>query len=74
MRAEIELTCFSAAGIDAIKAALHAAQNVSTTAIVIRAQLISPPKYILTTSSIDAKAGLALLGTYFSPRATCDRF
>jgi len=53
VRADIELTCYTPAGIDAIKRALKAGEAVSTEAIPIHAKLIAPPLYVLDTNASD---------------------
>jgi translation initiation factor 2 subunit 1 len=53
VRADIELTCYTPAGIDAIKRALKAGEAVSTEAVPIRAKLIAPPLYVLDTNASD---------------------
>lgn len=53
LRADIELTCFQPAGIDAIKKALRAGEAVSTTAVPVKAKLVAPPFYVLGTNSTD---------------------
>ena len=52
-RADVELSCFTPAGIDAIKRALRAGESVSTEAVPIRAKLVAPPLYVLTTNATD---------------------
>jgi translation initiation factor 2 subunit 1 len=53
VRADIELTCYTPAGIDAIKRALKAGEAVSTETVPIRAKLIAPPLYVLDTNASD---------------------
>jgi len=53
VRADIEVTCYTPAGIDAIKRALKAGEAVSTEAIPIQAKLIAPPLYVLDTNASD---------------------
>jgi translation initiation factor 2 subunit 1 len=53
LRADIELTCYTPAGIDAIKKALRAGEKQSTEAVPIKAKLVAPPLYVLTTNSTD---------------------
>jgi translation initiation factor 2 subunit 1 len=47
LRADIELTCYTPAGIDAIKRALRAGEKASTEAVPIKAKLVAPPLYVL---------------------------
>ena len=53
LRADIELTCYTPAGIDAIKKALRAGERVSTEAVPIKAKLVAPPLYVLSTNATD---------------------
>ena len=53
LRADIELTCYTEAGIDAIKRALRAGEAVSTEAVPIKAKLVAPPLYVLSTNATD---------------------
>jgi len=71
IRADIEVTCFAPRGIDAIKDALFAgeaagsesggapAEGAGETGVKIR--LIAPPLYVMQTSSMNKKAGIAQL-------------
>jgi len=61
LRADIELTCFKPAGIDAIKRALKAGEAVSTVAVPVKAKLVAPPFYVLDTNATDKHAGVANL-------------
>ncbi|TFK61357.1 translation initiation factor eIF2 alpha subunit [Pluteus cervinus] len=53
LRADIELTCYTPAGIDAIKKALRAGEKMSNEAVPIKAKLVAPPLYVLSTNSTD---------------------
>jgi translation initiation factor 2 subunit 1 len=53
LRADIELTCFQPAGIDAIKRALTAGEAVSTETVPVKAKLVAPPFYVLGTNATD---------------------
>jgi translation initiation factor 2 subunit 1 len=53
IRADIELTCYTPAGIDAIKRALKAGEAVGTEGVPIKAKLIAPPLYVLDTNASD---------------------
>ena len=53
LRADIELTCYTPAGIDAIKKALRSGEKQSTEAVPIKAKLVAPPLYVLTTNATD---------------------
>jgi len=61
LRADIELTCFQPAGIDAIKKALKAGEAVSTPTVPIKAKLVAPPFYVLGTNATDKHAGVEKL-------------
>lgn len=53
LRADIELTCYNPAGIDAIKRALRAGEAVSTETVPIKARLVAPPLYVLGSNATD---------------------
>jgi translation initiation factor 2 subunit 1 len=53
LRADIELTCYTPTGIDAIKKALRAGENASSEAVPIKAKLVAPPLYVLSTNATD---------------------
>jgi len=61
MRADIEVTCFSKAGIDAIKEALHKGEDLSTDDMPIKITLVAPPLYVMVTTSHDKTRGLETL-------------
>ncbi|KAG8216647.1 eukaryotic translation initiation factor 2 subunit alpha [Butyriboletus roseoflavus] len=53
LRADIELTCYTPAGIDAIKKALKAGEKESNETVPIKAKLVAPPLYVLSTNATD---------------------
>jgi len=61
LRADIELTCYTPAGIDAIKKALRAGEKVSTETVPIKAKLVAPPLYVLGTNATDKYAAVERL-------------
>ncbi|KAG6857059.1 hypothetical protein H0H87_010024 [Tephrocybe sp. NHM501043] len=61
LRADIELTCYTPAGIDAIKKALRAGEKVSSEAVPIKAKLVAPPLYVLSTNATDKYAAVERL-------------
>ncbi|KAL2165675.1 hypothetical protein VTG60DRAFT_4045 [Thermothelomyces hinnuleus] len=61
VRADIEVTCFSYEGIDAIKAALRTAEARNTAETQVKCRLVSPPLYVLTNTCLDKNAGIARL-------------
>ena len=62
LRADIELTCYNPSGIEAIKKALRAGEKASSEAVPIKAKLVAPPLYVLSTNATD-KVSVACLGT-----------
>ncbi|KAH9919607.1 translation initiation factor 2, alpha subunit [Fomitopsis serialis] len=58
LRADIELTCYTPAGINAIKKALRAGEKQSSEAVPIKAKLVAPPLYVLTTNATDKYAAV----------------
>lgn len=61
IRADVEVTCFSSEGIDAIKTALVQGEKLSTDLIPIKVKLVAPPLYVLLTTSTDKQGGIDLL-------------
>lgn len=61
VRAEIELGCYSYEGVDAVKEALRTGINCGTEDMPIKINLIAPPKYVVTTTTLDKSEGIELL-------------
>ncbi|KAJ1346619.1 Eukaryotic translation initiation factor 2 subunit 1 [Parelaphostrongylus tenuis] len=59
IRADIEVSCFSYEGIDAIKSALIAGKNCSTDTMPIKINLIAAPHFVVTTQTLDREHGLS---------------
>jgi translation initiation factor 2 subunit 1 len=60
-RADIEVSCYSYEGIDAIKSALKEGLKLSSEDKPIKINLIAPPVYVVTSSSLDREEGVKLL-------------
>ena len=58
IRADIEVTCFSEEGIEAIRQALIAGEKASTKESPIKIKLIAPPLYVMMTTAINKQEGL----------------
>ncbi|KIK62420.1 hypothetical protein GYMLUDRAFT_41862 [Collybiopsis luxurians FD-317 M1] len=58
LRADIEVTCYTPAGIDAIKKALRAGEKESSEAVPIKVKLVAPPLYVLSTNATDKYAAV----------------
>lgn len=61
IRSDIEVSCFTAEGIDAIREALFTGMAIGTEDMEIRIKLIAPPIYVLSTVTLDKEAGVNLL-------------
>ncbi|CUM48786.1 unnamed protein product [Debaryomyces tyrocola] len=61
IRADVEVSCFSYEGIDAIKKALTAAEEVSTEQMAVKAKLVAAPLYVISVQALDKNQGIALL-------------
>lgn len=61
IRTDIDVSCYAYEGINAIKAALHAGLALSTAEQPISINLIAPPKFVMTTTSLDKDQGVQLL-------------
>uniref|UniRef100_A0A8C1DJU7 Eukaryotic translation initiation factor 2 subunit 1 n=1 Tax=Cyprinus carpio carpio TaxID=630221 RepID=A0A8C1DJU7_CYPCA len=58
---DIEVACYGYEGIDAVKDALRAGLNCSTEAMPIKINLIAPPRYVMTTTTLERTEGLSVL-------------
>ncbi|KAH7877656.1 eukaryotic translation initiation factor 2 subunit alpha [Lentinula edodes] len=58
IHADIEVTCYTPAGIDAIKKALKAGEKESSEAVPIKVKLVAPLFYVLTTNATDNYAAV----------------
>lgn len=61
IRADVEVSCFTYEGIDAIREALFAGIAVGTENSPIKIRLIAPPIYVLSTMTLEKESGIALL-------------
>ncbi|CCD23956.1 translation initiation factor eIF2 subunit alpha NDAI_0C02960 [Naumovozyma dairenensis CBS 421] len=61
IRADVEVSCFGYEGIDAIKEALKAAEDMSTEQLEIKVKLVAAPLYVLTTQALDKDQGVQKL-------------
>ncbi|CAB1331206.1 unnamed protein product [Coregonus sp. 'balchen'] len=61
IRADIEVACYGYEGIDAVKEALRAGLGCSTDAMPIKINLIAPPRYVMTTTTMERTEGLSVL-------------
>ncbi|ODV89582.1 hypothetical protein CANCADRAFT_28487 [Tortispora caseinolytica NRRL Y-17796] len=61
VRSDIEVTCFSYEGIDAVKTALKAAEDLNSEKNPVKVRLVSPPLYVLTSQCLDKQQGLETL-------------
>lgn len=61
IRADIDVTCFTEAGIDGIREALMVGENAGTEEIPLKIKLIAPPMYVILTTSLDKKKGIDVM-------------
>merc|ERR1712087_847876 len=61
IRSDIEVSCYTHEGIDAIREALFAGMALSTDNTQIKIKLIAPPIYVLSTMTLEKDAGITLL-------------
>ena len=73
IRADIEVTCFTYEGIDAIKAALSEGEDKGTTENPVKIKLIAPPMYVMTCMTLDKEQGLETMNQAIEVIATCIR-
>lgn len=60
-RTDVEVSCYSYEGIDAIKDALREGLKLSTEEKPVKINLIAPPVYVITSSSLDREEGVRVL-------------
>ena len=58
---DFEVSCFTYEGIDAIKSALRCGLELSTEELPIRINLIAPPLFVMTTSTLERQDGIEAL-------------
>jgi len=61
IRADIEVACYGYEGIDAVKYALRKGIACSTEEMPIKINLIAPPLYVITTTTLEHSDGLKAL-------------
>ena len=61
IRADIEVTCFTYEGIEAIREALLAGENRGSPDVPVRIKLIAPPMYVMTSMTLDKDLGIETL-------------
>lgn len=63
IRADVEVTCFNYDGIEAIKAALTAAEQMSVPEVPIKVSLIASPLFVLVTNTTEKELGLTTMNS-----------
>lgn len=61
IRSDVEVSCFTYEGIDAIREALFAGMALGTETNPIKIKLIAPPIYVLSTTTLEKEVGIGLL-------------
>lgn len=61
VRSDIEVGCYAYEGVDAVKNALRAGISCGTEEMPIKINLIAPPRYVVTTTTLDKEKGIILL-------------
>jgi translation initiation factor 2 subunit 1 len=61
IRSDIEVTCFTYEGIDAIKDALTQGENAGHADAPVHIKLIAPPMYVMTCMTLDKELGIESL-------------
>ncbi|XP_032774450.1 LOW QUALITY PROTEIN: eukaryotic translation initiation factor 2 subunit 1-like [Rattus rattus] len=61
IQADLEVACHGYELIDAVKEALRAGLNCSTETMPIKINLIAPPRYVMTTTSLERTEGVFVL-------------
>jgi len=63
IRSDVEVSCFTYEGIDAIREALYSGMAVGSENSQIKIKLIAPPIYVLSTTTLEKDVGIALLNS-----------
>lgn len=71
IRADIEVTCFTYEGVDAIKEALLSGEAVGTVEFPVKIKLISPPIFVVTCMTLDKELGVELLQKAIDKATAC---
>lgn len=58
IRSDIEVTCFGYEGIEAVKSALLAGEELSIPEVPIKISLIASPLFVVVTNTVDRELGL----------------
>lgn len=58
VRADIDVTCFSYEGVDAVKAALAAGEKLNTEDVPVKVKLVAAPLFVLTSISLDKQKAI----------------
>jgi len=61
VRSDIEVGCYAYEGVDAVKDALRAGIACGTEDMPIKINLIAPPRYVVTTTTLDKENGISIL-------------
>ncbi|PRQ43427.1 putative translation initiation factor 2, alpha subunit, nucleic acid-binding protein [Rosa chinensis] len=61
IRADIEVTCYHFDGVLHIKDALRKAEAAGNDECPVKVKLIAPPRYVVTTQTLDKKQGISVL-------------
>lgn len=62
VRSDIEVSCYSYEGIDAVKEALRQGLTLSTEDLPIKINLIAPPLYVVSTTTLERELALETIG------------
>eukprot|EP00112_Aurelia_sp_Birch-Aquarium-sp1_P009971 Seg2153.3 transcript_id=Seg2153.3/GoldUCD/mRNA.D3Y31 product="Eukaryotic translation initiation factor 2 subunit 1" protein_id=Seg2153.3/GoldUCD/D3Y31 len=61
VRSDIEVACYAYEGIDAVKAALKEGLKFSSEEMPVKINLIAPPVYVVTTTTLERELGVETL-------------
>jgi len=61
IRSDIEVTCFTYEGIEAIRSALTIGQNCGPADTPVKIRLIAPPMYVMTCNTLEKDLGIQIL-------------
>jgi len=61
IRGDIEVKCYTYAGIEGVQRALEAGEAMATSVVPIKIALVAPPAYVITSTTTDEELGVRTL-------------
>ncbi|CAH1774850.1 unnamed protein product [Owenia fusiformis] len=71
IRCDMKVACYGYEGVDAVKASLRKGLEMTTEEMPIKINLIAPPLYVMTTTTLERTEGLAKLNAALNSIKEC---